>query len=504
MNRSCKIILVPVFVFLAGFFLWVARHRLIDGDEGFYLLASRLVLEHKTPYVDFFYPQAPLLPYAYDIWMRLLGISWFSARSFSATLTAILGLLIYKHLCRETQTWTAGVAGVILFASSTVIFGWLPIVKTYSLTALLLFGAYVMIARLSPASLPWQVAAAGLFFGLSVATRFYVVALAPLLLWWIFRDTATRNGVSRICWFLCGFTIGIMPCLYLLAVSPDLFLFNNLGYHAIRTDAGFIGNWKNKFHVLREVLLGADDRGQFGILSALSVVVISAMRMRTGPALLAFVIACVLGFISILPTPSFVQYFCLCMPFLIVAAVCGTSGYVTSLRAARPKWIATLATVAVSVFVALSIPGFQRYLLSGRNVIGISGTSDAPNWTLDRVSAVSKAIDELAAPKEKIAGFWPGYIFASKADPYPGFENDFGWLITTKLAADQRLKYHIIGHTEITADFAAHTPRIAVLGNQGMGSLPRVTEFTRILRTHDYSPVRTIGDTTIFVCCSRQ
>src|SRR5580704_14951471 len=100
MNRTCSLILIPVFVGLMWFFLFIAHHRFIDGDEGFYLLASRLVMEHKAPYLDFFYPQAPLLPYAYGLWMKLFGISWFSARSFSATLTTILGLLIYEHVCR--------------------------------------------------------------------------------------------------------------------------------------------------------------------------------------------------------------------------------------------------------------------------------------------------------------------------------------------------------------------------------------------------------------------
>jgi hypothetical protein len=60
-----------VFVFFTCFFLFIARHRFIDGDEGFYLMASRLVLEPKTLYLDFLYTQAPLL------------------------LTIILGLLIY-------------------------------------------------------------------------------------------------------------------------------------------------------------------------------------------------------------------------------------------------------------------------------------------------------------------------------------------------------------------------------------------------------------------------
>lgn len=114
-----KLILVPVFVFFTSFFSFVARHRFIDGDEGFYLLASRLVLEHKAPYMDFFYTQAPLLPYAYALWIKLFGISWFSARSFSAALTTILGLLICEHVCQETRRWVAGLAAVVLFASST-------------------------------------------------------------------------------------------------------------------------------------------------------------------------------------------------------------------------------------------------------------------------------------------------------------------------------------------------------------------------------------------------
>ena len=61
-----------IFVFLVEFsvFLTVSRFRLVDGDEGFYLLTSRLVTEGKLPYRDFLLTQMPLLPYAYGWWMR--------------------------------------------------------------------------------------------------------------------------------------------------------------------------------------------------------------------------------------------------------------------------------------------------------------------------------------------------------------------------------------------------------------------------------------------------
>jgi 4-amino-4-deoxy-L-arabinose transferase-like glycosyltransferase len=495
MNRTCSFVLLPVFVFLACVFLFVAHHRFIDGDEGLYLLASRLVLEHKVPYLDFFYPQAPLLPYAYGLWLKLFGVSWFSARSFSATLTTIIGLLIYAHVCHETQKWIAGAAAVIVFASSTLIFAWLPLAKTYSLTAVFLFSTYVIVTRLSPASSRWLVAIAGLLFGLGVDTRSYVVGLVPILLWWIFRHHETRHGISRVLWFLGGFTFGVIPCIYFFVSSPDLFLFNNLGYHAIRSDAGLIGSWRNKLHGAWKLLVGTEDNGcQFSILSALSFIVILASRLRRSAALLAFLIACILGFISILPTPLFVQYFCLCMPFLIVAAVCGTSDYATSLHAARPRRIAVLG------FVASSGPSLRRYLVTGDGVIGIGGIYDAPNWTLDKVSAVSKAIDKLAAPNEEVVSLWPGYMLASKADPYPGFENNFGPIIADKLRVDERAKYHIIAVTDIADDFASHRTRIAVLGNQGYGA----SELARILHFNSYTAVQTIGDTSIFVYRSKQ
>jgi len=503
MNRACRLGVIPVCVFLACFFSFAARHRFIDGDEGFYLLASRLAMEHKVPYVDFFYLQAPLLPYAYDLWMKLFSISWFSARSFSAALTTIVGLLIYGHVCRETQKWSAGAAGVILFASSSLIFAWFPLAKTYSLSAVFLFGAYAIVARLTRQSSSWLVASAGLLFGLSVDTRSYLAGLAPVFLLWIFRHGESQRGASRVLWFLGGFTAGIAPCLYFLSAAPDLFLFYNLGYHAIRSDGGLIGAWRSKLHTTLTVLFGAENNGgQFSVLAAASLFAILALRRRGSATLPAFSIALALGFISILPTPPFVQYFCLCMPFLIVAAICGTAEHFTSLRAAHPRWAGLVAGVAIAAFVASSAPSFGRYLFTGENVIGLNGSRDAPNWTLDKVTEVSKAIDQLAYPKEEIASFWPGYIFASKADPSPGFVNDFGWGIIRKLTADETAKYHIVTLTAIENAFGAHTPRIAVLGNQG--NVPHVFEWERILRTNGYVRARTIGDTSIFVFSSGQ
>jgi hypothetical protein len=72
---------------------YYAMVRSIDTDEGYYVSAARLVWEGKVPYRDFFFPQAPLLPYLYGwIWGVHPG-SLVSMRLLSAGLTAATALL---------------------------------------------------------------------------------------------------------------------------------------------------------------------------------------------------------------------------------------------------------------------------------------------------------------------------------------------------------------------------------------------------------------------------
>src|SRR5262249_13938397 len=71
-------------ILMAAVFVPVSFLRLVDGDEGTYLLVSRLVADGRVPYHDFFYPQMFLLPYVYGAWMKVVGYSWYAARLLSA------------------------------------------------------------------------------------------------------------------------------------------------------------------------------------------------------------------------------------------------------------------------------------------------------------------------------------------------------------------------------------------------------------------------------------
>ncbi len=495
-------------------FAYIARHRFIDGDEGAYLLASRLVLGHKTPYLDFFWNQAPLLPYVYAAWMSGAGISWSAGRLLCVLLTSLLGLLLYLHICEQTKSSLAGLVAVAIFVSSTMVFAWFPVVKTHCLAGLLLFGAYLATCRVPTSNSRWYSAASGLLLGLSVETRSYLLLVVPLFLYWMLTNVAKPARLRQSIALMGGFALGTAPSLYLFLSSPDVFLFDNLRYHGLRSTAGLIGWWQEKLVVFAQLFLGSREGNglQWSILFLISFGLVLSVSKRPYPPKFAFQVAVLLLVIGLLPTPSYAQYFCLCMPFLIVSVVCGTSELVSHFDGRRDRLLAGIACVCVlAVYVGSAVGDFRRYLVTGEGVPGVQPALDRGDWRLERVVEVSRAVGDLAQPGETVASFWPGDIFQTTAAPLSGLENPFAMPVSDKLTAEQRARYRIITPNEVESGFAAQRPRVVVLRNQIISAvtadeLRRMqtldATFRRSLVAGGYTAARTIGGISIYVATS--
>src|SRR2546430_10099914 len=131
-------------ILMAAVFVPMSLYRIVDGDEGTYLLVSRLVAEGQLPYHDFFYPQMFLLPYVYGAWMKLVGYSWYGARLLSAVFSVMLGLLVYRQtaLVAGAPAWGVLAGGVFPFSCPALGVG--PLIKTLLPPAPPLFPGYAV------------------------------------------------------------------------------------------------------------------------------------------------------------------------------------------------------------------------------------------------------------------------------------------------------------------------------------------------------------------------
>jgi hypothetical protein len=499
MDRISKRLLIPVAVLSLIFFFIVGWNRFIDADEGFYLLASRLVFQHEMPYRDFLYTQMPLLPYVYGLWMQLVGMSWLSGRALSVFLTSAMSVLLFIQICRQMKRWAAGICGVLLFASSTLIFGWMPLAKTYGLSTVLLFSSYMIVSRFSSDSRKWLLFCGGVLLGLSVEVRLYFAALLPVFLLWIYLSREVAIKRRALSYFGAGFLVAMLPAAYFLAFHRAPFLFDVIGLHAIRSDDGLIGGFGQKILTLvASVTVGYRGNGiQLGILLLVSSIAIRRKRLPDA-ARLSYWIAISLGFISLLPTPAYGQYFCVIVPFLVVCVSCSLAELVISVGRSQRSRAVFLMLCGLVAYMAIPITDYTGFFVTGKNVIDDSPNERTRNWRLGTVARVSEAIDTLARPGERIVSFWPGYVFETSAFPYAGLECDSGLTFSAKLGSEQLAKYHIASRGQIETDIQSRIPRIVVVGNQEYWRKPRQPYVDALTRA-GYAIDRKIDDTLIYI-----
>src|SRR2546429_6023532 len=208
-------------VLLAAVFVPMSLFGLVDGDEGTYLLVSRLVIEGQLPYHDFYYPQMFLLPYVYGGWMKLVGYSWYGARLLSAVFSIALGLLVYRQAARLAGARAWGVLAVVLFTFSSLAFGWYPLIKTFVFPSLLLFAAYAVLSSASR----WRWVASGALIGLATDCRVYLIAVVPAFILELYLTEEDPNRrLMQFARFAIGLALALLPNELFLLIDPRTFV----------------------------------------------------------------------------------------------------------------------------------------------------------------------------------------------------------------------------------------------------------------------------------------
>ena len=409
-----------------------------------YAYASRLAREGHVPYRDFFYEQMPLLPYVYGGWTLAAGESWYAVRALSALLAAAVGAVLYLHVLRRHGSRPLAAAALALYALSALVLGFFAVVKTFALATLLLLVALMLVdRRVRPR---WLVA--GLLVGLAGDARLVLLAAVPA-----FAFAARR----RIVPFAAGLAIGLVPSLVLLALAPRQFVFDNLRYHGEKTTHGLIGDPGQKVRTAANLVgYGKTDHAlglQFALFLVATAVAVWLLRRRLP---LGAAVAVLLGVACLLPTPTYVQYFCVAVPFMVL-----TIAEAAAPRLSGSEPLTRSRTLAAALGIALA----AYAVAAGFAYAHLVDTSPLLKPSLASVRKVSAVVERESSPGERVLSSWPGYLVGTHADSWPGYTNHFAPAAAAHVSAAEARRVHVVSEAQLEAAIRAREPRLVVYRN---------------------------------------
>lgn len=436
-----------------------STNRVIDGDEGFYASAARLVGEGKIPYLDFFYPQAPILPFVYGAWTNLAGFSLLSLRLLSSLFTiatvALWAWFLYKEY---EQAFWVGFASLLLLVCNPFLLTWGVVVKTFALSNFLATIALISIWRfLAERKMAWLIGA-GVACGFLVSTRLLYIGV-PVAIggWLLLRAPKMEGGIGRtrlLLAFASGLFIACVPAFVLFLSDPGVFLFNNVGYHQLRSETPvrlvqFMNSLQylkgtflvHPYMIVQVVLVGV---GVFGLIRQKS----PGEKQKSSFAEIAIGAIVALVGVSLTPFPLYEQYFTSPLAPLFIPLV-GMGIHTVW------KWNRIVLAVCLMVAALVSYAEFDNEETQASAMSG---------WQMATFEDVAARIQRHTVETDTVISPWPGYACESGRQFLPGLENQFALPISANISPADQKRYRIAGKDSIISALNQGKGKVVVIG----------------------------------------
>lgn len=452
--------LVTILLLLYAFLLHTySASRPLDNDEGFYASAARLVAEGHAPYRDFFYPQAPLLPYVYGGVHALPPCSLWRLRQLSVFFGAATVFAWCFFLGREFRgRLRVAFAGLTALLLNPYFISWNVLVKWHALTNLLISVTLVLLYFAFQSGSRLLYSLAGAASGLVWSVRLLYAPLLPVVvLFLLVRGVWLGKGWKALqcpAAYAIGALFTSLPTAVFFARDPDAFLFNNIGYHTVRA-AVKLSAWEHCKTAIRYGVLVLGEHPFLALEAALAIggtllVLYRRARFAAEPVaswyILDGLLCVVLLSASLYPIPLYRQYFTAPLtPFLFPLLMVALASLPV-----RP-WALLVGLLAVLTPLACWEVPRQAQQHSWH-----------PVWSWSSFRDVSDYVREHTAKGDVVMAFWPGHVFESGRQYFPGLENNFALRVSQKLCAADRRRFHVPDAEQLLGAVEAREPSMVL------------------------------------------
>ncbi|OGV71061.1 MAG: hypothetical protein A2283_01970 [Lentisphaerae bacterium RIFOXYA12_FULL_48_11] len=428
---------VAVYVLLGVMNLFFGE---LNQDEGWYLYAARMVTEGRYPYIDFAYPQGPVLPFVYVLAQPLVDMFGVAGgRLFSALLgfvgVGMVSLLAARLVSPERSRIAAFMAfclaGINVYQSY-----YLTSVKTYSLCGLLII-AGLLVLTFANGNKAWLAAClSGFLFATAAGTRISAIVVIPVVFLVLFiavvqvrkwQDTIDSSGAGAIIgnavvskinpfiwlWFAAGAMLAALVIFLPFVIkSPAALWFSLVEYHAGRSagsmvslfayKAGFVSRLVQAYFVPAALFLAGIvylvlNRGKQSAKSLFSVV-------GEAPLLRAIIIGMWLSIVVVslvhmsAPFPyedyqvMIFPLFAVALAVMLAGIAVSEPGQVSGFPVAKGEAWFSLVVILLCVASSFSSPINQAWFAGQRDRIWWPLRDEAPLRKLQRVAGVVKSM----------------------------------------------------------------------------------------------------------------
>jgi len=220
-----------IYLYTSISFLYLFLGR-INGDEGWYLYASKMVYSGNLPYIDFSYTQSPLLPYVFGITQLLFGPDLYIGRLTSIFFGVLVCVLVYKTtliVCKDNKSNIA--LALLCFNPFYIYFS--TITKTYALTSFfIMLSTWIILSPIFRKNA--RIFLSIFFMCMAIAVRISVFpALIVLIIYIIYLE---KKNYAYILWLMivCMSSLALVFFPFLL-INKDAVIFNVIEYHLHRS-----------------------------------------------------------------------------------------------------------------------------------------------------------------------------------------------------------------------------------------------------------------------------
>jgi hypothetical protein len=304
--------------------------------------------------------------------------------------------------------------------------------------------------------------------GLTVMSR---LTFAPLALIHVAEIYHREKSFRRVFTFVGGCLAGFLPAIVLFALSPEHFIFNNFGYHVERTgmteDELAIQRWKILGALLGIRPAAGINNYQFAILFYAATFSATARLIRSRFIDFNYLAALLLLLVHAIPSPTYLQYFSVTVPFLIPPALVTAQWFYLVIKSGNSirNCAATASAVCILILYSSAIrTDVVRYTVTGHGVIGV-GKRMPKAWKIQTIKKVSEVLDSRIQPDEVVFASWPGYLLESRARALARTENPFGMIYAerSELPLDRQLNLKVRDPDDVLAAMKEGEVRTAVV-----------------------------------------